>query len=171
MGMDVYGTEPTAPEGEYFQRNVWGWRPLATLCQRLAPAIAARCTHWDTNDADGLDATDAAALAEVLEHALASGAIKAYVERREVELAALPDETCTICDGTGIRCDEIGKADGQPGRVIDTPAHPRHGQTGWCNGCDGRGAKKAFARHYFLGERDVREFAAFLKACGGFEIC
>jgi hypothetical protein len=28
MGFDVYGKAPTAREGEYFRRNIWGWHPL-----------------------------------------------------------------------------------------------------------------------------------------------
>ena len=54
MGMDVYGKQPTADEGKYFRNNAWWWRPLADYCVEVAPAITAACTHWQSNDADGL---------------------------------------------------------------------------------------------------------------------
>ena len=63
MGMDIYGDAPTAPEGEYFRRNVSGWIPFAELVTTLCPDEAAPCRHWGSNDGDGLDAAGAAALA------------------------------------------------------------------------------------------------------------
>jgi hypothetical protein len=67
MGFDVYGKAPTAREGEYFRRNVWGWPPLAYLVTTLCPDEAAACQRWYSNDGDGLDAAGAAALAAKLE--------------------------------------------------------------------------------------------------------
>jgi hypothetical protein len=66
MGMDVYGRNPTNETGEYFQRNVWGWRPLAVAVQRIAPDICAKCKYWQSNDSDGLEADDAKALASAI---------------------------------------------------------------------------------------------------------
>lgn len=170
MGMDVYGTNPTAKVGEYFRRSVWGWHPLAEFCINLAPSIAAGCEHWHSNDADGLNAADAAALAAELRAAFSDGRAASYVANRDAELRALPDETCDICGGTGTRTDQIGREMGQHIRVIDQAGHPRHGQKGWCNGCDGRGTHRHWYTHYDLEISDIAEFAAFLEACGGFEI-
>ena len=148
MGMDVFGKKPVAEAGEYFRRNVWGWRPLANLCRALAPDICAACEDWHTNSGCGLDAEGSAALASRLEK-LAAGQVRAYVEQRDGVLAELPDEPCPVCNATGIR------AGLESERIIDEPGHPRCGQKGWCNCCDGRGYKRPDETFYEVAEEDV----------------
>src|ERR1019366_4617701 len=80
MGMGVCGIKPTAPEGEHYQNSVWGWRPLADLCRQLAPEECAHCEYWHSNDGDGLNATDATALAKRLDEYLASGQTAGLIE-------------------------------------------------------------------------------------------
>ena len=92
MGMDVYGRSPASPVGEYFRRNVWGWRPLATFCTECFPDETAACTYWHSNDGDGLDRDGAIRLAECIEQAVDSGRAAAYIAAREAALATLPDE-------------------------------------------------------------------------------
>lgn len=172
MGMDVYGKAPTSKAGEYFRNNVWWWRPLANLCLEMAPDLCAPCTHWHSNDGDGLDAEGAQALGEFLEARIASGEVAAYVKDYEAAQAAAEKRPCDLCSTTGIRTDELGRQYGHPEKVITEPAdHPRLGQTGWCNGCNGEGWQEAWIRCYPLDVENVAEFAAFLKASGGFEIC
>ncbi len=171
MGMDVYGKNPTAPEGEYFRRNVWGWHPLADLCLELAPETCAPCEHWHSNDADGLDARRSRMLGSGLEKLIEDGTVASYIAIRDAALKALPLEMCRHCNGSGIRTDEIAREHGLHTQVIDEPGHPRHGETGTCNGCNSRGTQPHRETHYHLDINDVREFAVFLKACGGFEIC
>jgi hypothetical protein len=62
MGTDVIGRKPTSEAGAYFGLNVWSWRPLAEYCLKMAPDIAGRCTHWQSNDGDGLTEKYSAAL-------------------------------------------------------------------------------------------------------------
>lgn len=156
MGMDVYGKAPASEAGKYFRNNVWWWRPLAELCQLLAPEVCAGCTHWQSNDGDGLDADGAAALAAVLDARLADGTVARLLAERDKRLADAPDECCDLCEGKGVRSDELAV------------------QNGWnkepCNACNGKGAVRPFETWYPQDEDNVREFAAFLKACGGFEI-
>jgi hypothetical protein len=174
--MDVVGRAPTSDAGAYFRRNVWGWRPLAHLACTLCPKETAACKGWHFNDGDGLDGPGAQALADALQDQLNHGAVAAYVASRNAWLSALPDEQCDICGGTGVRRDEGGKAEGWDTQVIPQDAtylngkHPRAGQTGWCNGCDGRGFNEAWDRWYSVDENDVREFIAFLRDSGGFVI-
>lgn len=176
MGMDVYGKLPTSDVGKYFRRNAWGWRPLATLCCTLCPKETAACTYWQSNDGDGLDATGARALADALQDQINQGAVTAYVQIRDAEIEALPNETCRHCGGTGVRRDEIGVGMGQTKQMIPTDAqwrggrHPRAGEIGWCNGCDGRGFDRPSMAWYHVDESDVRDFIAFLRDSGGFEI-
>lgn len=166
MGMDVFGRN-----GAHFRRNVWGWRPLAEFCQRMAPAIAVKCEHWHSNDGDGLDGDDAAALADILTATVTDGRAQAYIALRDAELRALPQVPCRWCDATGMRTDAVGVDNGMPERVLDTAGHPRHGEAGWCNACDGHGSSPDFATHYRLDLDDIVAFAAFLGGSGGFEIC
>jgi hypothetical protein len=156
MGMDVFGKAPTSETGEYFRNNVWWWRPLADICQALAPEICAKCTYWQSNDGDGLNGDDAAALAAVLEARLADGTIKNLIAERDAYLAALPDEVCSLCHGQGKRTDELALANGWDKKP--------------CNACEGTGKVRPSETHYPQDEDNIREFTAFLKACGGFSI-
>ena len=170
MGMDVTGANPKTDAGVYFRRNIWGWHPLAELVCKLAPDIARHCSGWHTNDGDGLNATNAKRLAAVLEAALASGKVAMLVALRVARFRRLPDEPCPWCDSTGVRGDEVGQEHGLDQRTIDDVGHPRHGQTGWCNGCDGRGSNRPRETFYRVHDADVREFADFVKNSGGFWI-
>ena len=92
MGYDLYGSEPSTKEGEYFRRNIWYWGPLADLCLSVAPKECRPCKQWHTNDGDGLDADEAIELAEALERGLKDGRVTAYI----AALRARPD-----CDRRG----------------------------------------------------------------------
>src|SRR5262245_55879516 len=175
MGMDVYGKKPTAPEGEYFRRSVWGWRPLADLVLDMCPEEAAPCPteFWHSNDGKGLNAKQADALADALERRITNGSVTAYIKLRDDYIADMPNEPCDQCGGTGIRCDAVGQDMKQPIPADATwrsRPHPRAGLKGWCNGCDGRGVNRPWADSYSLYKDDVIEFVAFLRECGGFEI-
>jgi hypothetical protein len=112
MGMDVYGNKPSSKVGEYFRRNVWGWRPLADYALEVAPNVAGKCQYWHSNDGRGLGKTDSLALAKELRAALADGRAAKYVADRDVQIAAIPREPCQYCGGTGVRSDEVGKSNG-----------------------------------------------------------
>ncbi len=170
MGMDLSGKNAKTDAGVYFRRNVWGWHALAKLVCKLAPHITCHCRRWHTNDGDGLNATNAKRLAVALDVALASGKVATLVALRVARLRRLPDESCTWCGGTGVRTDEIGREHGLDQRHIDDVGHPRHGQTGWCNGCDGRGSNRPREMSYRVSEADIRAFADFVKNSGGFRI-
>lgn len=156
MGMDVFGQAPNSEVGKYFRNNVWWWRPLADLCQALAPQICEACEHWHSNDGDGLDAHGAAALAAVLDARLADGTVKRLLTERDAMIAAMPDVTCDLCEGKGVRSDALAVEHGWDKKP--------------CNACDGKGTVRPWETHYPQDEENVREFAAFLRDCGGFVI-
>lgn len=178
MGMDVYGTSPSSEAGEYFRRNVWGWRPLADLACELAPEIASGCKSWHYNDGDGLDGPASTQLADALQAALDDGRVDRWVSNRDATVKLMPNESCELCAGTGQRADAIALANGQDKIACnantyvmgETRAHPRAGQTGWCNGCDGRGWSRPWAAAYHMDAGDVMDFIVFLRASGGFRI-
>lgn len=158
MGMDVIGKEPSAEVGEYFRNNVWWWHPLWDYVLEIAPWVGDCVEYGHSNDGDGLDGEDSVRLARILTEELNAGRTATYEAGYMTDLAALPDEECWLCSGTGVRRDKIGK---QLGMV----------ERGWCNGCDGRGAVRPFAGHYPFSAENIVEFRDFLAACGGFEIC
>lgn len=165
MGMDVFGKNPTDEVGRYFRNNIWWWHPLATFLTETYPDLTAACTHWQSNDGDGLDADDASTLATALQRDLDTGVVARYAEQREEALAALPMHECDLCDGTGVRTDEVGRAYG-----YDKPRDTRTG-AGGCNGCDGTGKVAPWITNYPFSVENVADFADFLRSCGGFQIC
>jgi hypothetical protein len=171
MGMDVIGKNAKTERGEYFRRNVWGWRPLWDYALTMHGDITGKVEYGHSNDGDGLGADDAYRLGLALYDDLADGIAERYVAERNVELSNLPDEDCTYCGATGIRSDAVGVDMGMPTRELDQVTAAVVGRThGWCNGCGGRGKNAHFETNYSLSVEDIREFAHFLVECGGFEI-
>jgi hypothetical protein len=172
MGMDVYGKAPENEAGEYFRRNVWGWRPLWTCVEYCAEDIASKVESPHTNDGTGLNADDSKELAKVLLEKVKDGTVLKWVEDFEQEKKNAPLEDCRICDATGIRTDELGMQAGHHDKKLDDDVAKEVGREfGWCNGCGGRGKNEAFMCSYGLDVECISEFAEFLENSGGFEIC
>jgi DnaJ-class molecular chaperone len=151
MGYDVHGLNPNARVGRYFGRNMCGWPPLWDYCCSVSE-LARQVKHGYSNDGDGLDARRAKSLAKALQTELGNGRTNQYVAQREKTLMKLPDEPCSICSGKGQQPEPIGT------------------ETIQCYHCEGTGKVRPSDTHYHCDERDVREFAEFLKHCGGFAI-
>jgi hypothetical protein len=172
MGMDVYGKNPTNEVGEYFRRNVWGWHPLWDYVEDTHPEIAELVEHAHSNSGDGLDAEKSVLLSKLLMDDYNSGKVAEYVVERNKQLSELPFEDCSLCEGTGVRTDDIGKKAGQHKQELDPDISIIVGRTkGWCNACNGIGKRENWATNYYLEPDDVKEFSEFLAECGGFEIC
>ena len=167
MGMDVYGKEPRSTSGEYFRESVWGWHPLWNYCQEVAPDLTGHVQHGHSNDGDGLPDVLAIELGEALAAEIAEGDTAKRVAEIEAELSAMPDEVCSVCGGSGLRANPPATGPGEYG----------------CNGCGGKssfngsafdaagkGTQRPWPTHYHLREESVREFAEFLRDCGGFRI-
>jgi hypothetical protein len=101
-----------------------------------------------------LNETNSKRLGKAIEKELADGCAQEWKDLHEADKARLPDEECRICGGTGKR---LPPPNCGPG---DLP----------CNGCDGHGKHRPHECEYTLDLEDLREFAEFLKACGGFAI-
>ena len=164
--------------GRYYQTSWWGWRALAEFICETFPEIASHCRYWQSNDGDGLNAALSVRLADGLDAMIADGSLADLIEMRRAKVRNLPMRECFICHGSGIRADEIGTDDGDPFKMIpedardarDEGPHPRAGQTGWCNGCDGRGHRLPREADYPLEFDEVKQFAEFCRHSGGFEI-
>lgn len=171
--------------GAYFQTSNWGWRPIAEFVEEHFPDIYRHCEHWHSNDGDGLEAFHAEQLADGIDAMIADGRAADAIELRHAKLRALPDKSCWLCHGSGVRRDGIAMRTGryrekpQPEVVIPEDAmdvderkpHPRRGQTGWCNGCDGRGYRRPSACDYELTIEELKRFSEFCRHSGGFTIC
>lgn len=162
MGMDVHGKT----NGAYFRRSVWGWRPLADYVIDMHVALASKVQYWHSNDGDGLNEEDSHELARNIQRDLATGSVKAYVAARNERLGRLPREQCKLCNGTGLRTDQVGHDLGLDHFRLDYEGHWKGG----CNGCEGTGTTEPWDRSYPLTVEDVAEFAQFLEACDGFQI-
>jgi hypothetical protein len=172
MGMDVYGKKPANQVGEYFRRNVWGWRPLWQYVEDSHPEIASLVELPQSNDGDGLSAVKSKLLSRLIREDLSNGKAGEYVQTRNNYLASLERPNCDLCDGTGIRTDQVGVDNKMPERELSPEMASLTGRTfGYCNGCSGEGKKDAWETNYFLDLDDLEEFADFLDNCGGFEIC
>ena len=120
---------------------------------------------------DGLDAEKSKELARLLREDLKSGMAENYVQTRNKALSELPFEICELCEGTGIRKEEVGKNAGFPDKELDPDVQVIVGrQKGYCNACNSMGKREHFATNYFLDVEDIEQFAEFLEDCGGFEI-
>jgi hypothetical protein len=172
MGMDVYGKNAVNQTGEYFRRNVWGWRPLWDYCLDQHGELAGKVEHGHSNDGDGLDGEDSVALARLIKTAIADGSASAYIEKRNGYLAGLERPACELCEGTGIRSDQVGVENGMPDRELPDEMKMLTGRShGFCNACSGEGKRDAWETNYFLDLDDLAEFAEFLENSGGFSIC
>ena len=140
MGYDIYGKKPTAPEGEYYRSNIWYWPPFVAMCRRLAPRESKGCKGWDVNEGHGLNTADALRLANRLDELLADGTIAAYIEDTG-------EPPITVLQASALKLMKaLTKATG--GGEVKAPGLAAPAVT----------------------EEDVREFIAFLKTCGGFNI-
>ena len=165
MGMDVYGKNPTgyvdgdesdAASGHYFRANVWWWRPLWGYVEDMHPQIAIKVPNAHFNDGGGLGTRDSKLLAKKLRSELLDGTVDQYIGARNASIAVMPDVTCNVCNGEGIRNDDTAVNNGFGGSQ--------------CTGCDGKGKRRPWDAEYNLDKETVEEFALFLENCGGFEI-
>ena len=175
MGMDISGKNARTEDGTYFRNNVWWWHPLADYIGRVAPHLYAKNEYWHSNDGGGLNASDSEELAQILKEEVSSGRAFRYECEYTAELKALPNVVCKWCDGTGTRGDAIGVSMGMVEKICpdtddDNSPHPRAGQKGWCNACNGKGHERPFESSYPFNVENVQEFTRFLENCGGFEI-
>jgi hypothetical protein len=174
MGMDVYGVEPKADEGHYFRNNVWWWHPLWDYCCDIAVDIIGEelATNGHFNSGEGLDAAAAEELGNRLKDEIYKGHTYQYQQEYNAHLASLERKTCKLCEGTGVRADEIGVEMGMPSRKLTEEEQILLGrETGWCNACRGEGLVDDFNTNYPFSVENVDNFAMFLLSCGGFKIC
>lgn len=172
MGMDVYGLAPADNKGEYFRNNVWYWHPLWDYClDNHNDVVGDHNGDGHMNGGFTLDEGQSLTLGNRLLDDIENGKVEAYRIGYYEHLADLPRVDCELCGATGIRTDKVGYDMGQPDKALSPEVAILVGREfGWCNGCDGIGTKEHFNANYPFDTENVREFAEFCIASGGFEI-
>ena len=147
--------------GSYFRANVWWWRPLWQYVTVACYDILTEkdMERGDYNDGHRISKTKANRIASRLKKLDKDGSIMKYESEYKAYLKSLPREDCNICEGTGVREDEIGRK----AREKDEEYK--------CNGCLGEGKRDNFGTHYPFESEEVIRFAEFCEQSGGFEIC
>jgi hypothetical protein len=158
MGMDVYGVENS---DAYFRAGGGSWGAIWAMTATVAPEMCALVQYPWTNDGSGLDATDTAALHATLQFAW-NDDLPDRIRAHNAALAAVPDDVCQWCNGTGVRTDEVGVK-------LDMPAR------NYCNGCDGQegghpGRVRPSSDWNMIDLEHFESWITFLSICGGFEI-
>lgn len=158
MGFDLNGIKPNAEVGIYFRNNVWWWRPLASYILDVCADIflEGETDYWQSNDGQKVSAETAQRIASRLQIYLESGQVKQIAEEYEKTRAAIPQKVCVWCDGTGDRKD------------LEPPKWKA--QCNGCNACHGTGKVNESSAKYPFSEENIKEFAEFCEASGGFEI-
>ena len=78
MGVDIYGRAPRSEAGRYFAANLGAWEDLAQVCLRVAPGPCSQIDekYWLCNDGFGLDDAGAIALADAVDQAINTDALR-----------------------------------------------------------------------------------------------
>lgn len=150
MGMDVYGKNPKTEVGEYFRNNVWWWRALWNYVCGVGGLSDELRELGHSNSGGGLGAGKSKALGQELLALVENGEVHHYEEEYKKRMDSLPEESCDLCHGSGFRDDAFVK--------------------GKCNKCQGKGRVRPFDTHYPFSAENVKAFAEFMVASGGFEI-
>jgi hypothetical protein len=145
MGFDLMGVNAKSKTGEYFRNNIWWWRALANYV--VNETNTPEPDSWFSNDGYEVPEAEAVRIADILDEKLASGEVRKFSVQYVKNMRKLPKEPCDFCGQTGKR-----------GGMV-------------CNGCGGKGVRKPFIANYPFHVRNVREFAKFARASGGFRIC
>lgn len=189
MGMDVFGKNPTDKKGEYFRNNGWWWHPLWDYCSSIAPEICKKVKHAHSNDGDGLGVLDSIELSKRISKSLKDGTADEYIKERNAYIKSLPMRKCLHCRATGTRQwlqiskDKYRSAwyydftfgisgDGQklPKYKRVKPKKNEKLVEEKCNACNGSGKENPLEANYHIDKDNIKNFARFLKTCGGFAI-
>jgi len=150
MGIDIKARKPQNEDGRWYQNNWWGWRPIAEYVLEHVSLPEKETEYWQSNDGQKVSAKSARKIAEHIDAAAACGWLAEYVQGRDEMLAALPDLPCHYCEETGTRHWEDGPKE--------------------CNVCHGEKKVRPMDTWYRLTVEEGKEFGAFCRTSGGFEI-
>ena len=165
--VNLFGKDPSNEIGEYFKASTWSWYPLWDYCENLHNDLL-QSLDKSIPGLDGLAAFD---LGKRLLDDVNYGVAQKYVDERNNYLANLERTLCKVCDGTGVRTDEVGIANGMPTQLLSIDIQIITGRTnGYCNMCSGEGIRNNSETAYTLTVETIKKFGMFLINSGGYEI-
>jgi len=178
--MEVY--EKAVP-GDYFRNNVWYWRPLwdyiCMICDDILTSEETEYGEW--NDGRKISEKKAIQIADRIEEYDKLGKIEQQEIYQEDLREKLPDEDCSVCEGTGTRKEWQGwfseEAWLKHHKTLENDDSIANSGYKWanemkgCNGCKGTGKVKNWQSYYPFSAENVKEFGNFCRNSGGFEIC
>ena len=159
MGMDVNGKNPSSEEGSYFRANVWSWRPIHAIIGMTGVVDDETLNRMSMNEGAGLQTqNECNQLADALEKVILNndidiGSFKSagfVLERKDNDVKI----NFPICEDKSM----VVKPDGTfvKEKEIDTMTLSQQ-----------RTLRSAYSTTY----SHLKEFIAFLRSCGGFEVC
>ena len=175
MTFDLYARKPKKRAHLAFQ-NV-AWRPVWDYCvtrhrelaEKIHSPIGVEGGHY--NGGAYFKAEDALALGNQLNLDAEEGVLHIYARLHADILDNLPDQSCHLCQGTGVRTDSVGMRLAFHDKALEDRIAQQVGRTyGFCNACLGLGTLKHPARDYYIDPDHILLFADFACQSGGFEI-
>jgi DnaJ-class molecular chaperone len=154
MGFNIYGIRKKSEEGRHFGISGLWWAALGDyvldVCSDLFQERGAE--WWGVNQGTRVSGRTATAVAKRLHELLETGAVKQYERQFRKEQKAKLKTPCS--------CMKAKRKDG--------PKAPK--RKARCPKCNGTGIVKKDGTIYPFTEETVKDFAAFCRDSGGFEI-
>jgi hypothetical protein len=162
MGVDISGRKPTTKEGDYFQANWWGWRPINYICQLASneSKLKINFDYWGSNDGKGLRTQKQCdKLADAIELLISNSPdFNEYLSEDSDRIYICLGSWCEAGTGKFIPSDkQIGLNQQYPeGTLLFRPVVMPDGLI--------------VETSHSASLSRIKEFVTFLRGCGGFEI-
>lgn len=171
MSLEIVGKRPTTKRGRVFVTSWWAWKPLALYITQTHEAFA-EAFDEETSRPIGLEADRARALGEAIREALEGGLVEGFARQfQQFQADTYARVECSVCQGSGVRTDRLGKARGLDSITLDEFTSLVLGRSsGSCDSCRGEGLVDSPLMAYTFQPRVLENFATFLVECGGFEV-
>lgn len=164
MGIHLLGQNPSSIRGK---RLVLSWDSWEVV--RLFVEVTSTSEIVSRLD-EGLDEESARSLGSTILDEIERGHAERFEETLRSFVSTLDLVECSICDGTGIRTDIVGRSLGLDEVELDEVTSILLGRDrGSCDECGGEGTivPSSMSLSFDLGL--VTRFGRFLVECGGFE--
>ena len=162
MGVDISGRKPTTKEGDYFQANWWGWRPINYICQLASneSKLKINFDYWGSNDGKGLRTQKQCdKLADAIELLISNSPdFNEYLSEDSDRIYICLGSWCEAGTGKFIPSDkQLGLNQQYPeGTLLFRPVVMPDGLI--------------VETSHSASLSRIKEFVTFLRGCGGFEI-
>ena len=160
MGVDISGRKPKTEVGDYFCSNWWGWRPINSICELAAynSKLKIDFSYWGSNDGKGLKTQKQCdKLADALE-LLISNNYNEYLTQDNDRIYIVMGSWCEAHTGKfiGSESEHLLNQQFEYGDILYGPVVGENGMM--------------IESSYSTSLGRLKQWIAFLRNCGGFEI-